>query len=435
MLRVFLCLLILALLAVPAVPESTAGDNGEEVPIDVTAPGQRLLRTVVAKPLSDGKEEPACAKELGDLLSFDLSFAGPFEPAADPQQVRRRGIAPGLFDFAPLEAAAVDFLVLSGYTVAGSTLTVELRLYHVPSRSLKVAKRFTATVKELRQIGHLFSDEILLAVTGKRGPFSGGITLVTRKGGAKELALMDYDGHNMRPLTGNGSLNLHPDCAAGGAEIVYTSYKNGGPDLYRREIYQGSEARLTRSAGGNITPAFSPDGRRIAFSSSRDGNAEIYLMNRDGTGLRRLTSNRAIDVSPCWSPDGREIAFVSDRLGKPQIFIMGADGQNVRRLTTSGPYNVNPSWSPLGDRIVYSGQVEGTFQLFSIMPDGRDNVRLTAVGRNENPRWSPDGRFVVFNSSRAGGDGIYLMRADGSAQIRVSSGAGSDAEPVWAAAR
>ena len=64
------------------------------------------------------------------------------------------------------------------------------------------------------------------------------------------------------------------------------------------------------------------DGRWLAdivFTSSREGNPELYIINRDGSGLRRLTNHPAIDTSPTWSPTGTQIAFTSDRAGQPQL--------------------------------------------------------------------------------------------------------------------
>ena len=49
-------------------------------------------------------------------------------------------------------------------------------------------------------------------------------------------------------------------------------------------------------------PAWSPDGAQIDFSSFRDGNSEVYVMNADGSGQTRLTTNGLGDQHPAWSP-------------------------------------------------------------------------------------------------------------------------------------
>ncbi|GFO53028.1 protein TolB [Geomonas sp. Red276] len=383
--------------------------------LDIAAPVSGKPQLVLAPSTTlSGPASPEVAKELSELFSLDLGLAGLFDVTTAGQA------APG----APL-------LLKSAYAVDGNSLVIECRLLdQVLNREL-TAKRYSGSIKELRRMGHAFSDEVLRALTGEKGPFTGKIAYVTKVSGNKEIFVMDYDGFHPQRLTNNGSININPDFSPSGREIVYTSYKKGNPDLYRREIYTGAEARISARPGINAQGTYSPDGSKIAEVMSKDGNAEIYLISRDGKELARLTRNPAIDVSPAWSPDGKKLVFVSDRLGKPQLFIMDSDGGNVRRLTTEGAYNVTPRWSPKGDRIAYARQVPGGFQIYAINPDGTQDTELTTSGSNEHPRWSPDGRFIVFSSTRDGGEAIYLMRADGSGQTRISRGRGPDSHPTW----
>lgn len=402
--------------------------------LEVTAHGnkQTPLAIAAAKSLGGG-ENAEIAGEIGDVLKFDLNLAGPFTIMTGSLNEGSSGIRPGEFDFAPWRAMGAAYLIKSGYTIAGDTITLELRLYDVLKGNSLAAKRYTGKRKDLRKMVHAFSDETMFVATGEKGPFTGKIAFVSPVSGNKEIFIMDYDGHKAQRITKNGAITINPDFSPNGREITYTSYKKGNPDLYRRELSTGAEARISARQGVNVTGAWSPDGNKIALTMSKDGNSEIYLLNKDGKQSARLTHNSAIDISPSWSPDGSHIAFVSDRLGSPQIFIMDSDGSNVRRLTYSGKYNVSPSWSPKGDRILYCRQQPGGFQVYAISPDGSGNTQLTAEGRNEYPRWSPDGRFITFSSNRDGRDAIYVMRADGTGQIKVSRDGRADSQPVWSA--
>lgn len=413
------------------VPSFLAAQQGY---LEVTAPGNRLLQLAVASPQPlAGNPDSAVATELAGIFRFDMTLAGPFTVQESAVSEAKTGVRPGDFDFAPWKALGTDILVKSGYTVSGKTLVLECRLYDVARGTELTAKRYTGDLKDVRRMAHTFSDEIMRAVTGQKGPFSGKIACVSTATGNKEIYLMDYDGFNMQRLTGNRSINLNPDFSPSGKEIVYTSYKGGNPDLYRRELFTGTEARISARRGINISGAWAPDGTRIALAMSKDGHSQLYLISKEGKLLSRLTTSPAIDVSPAWSPDGAHIAFVSDRLGKPQVFVMDADGKSVRRLTTSGSYNVSPRWSPKGDRIVYCRQQANGFQIFAINPDGSGDTQLTSEGSNEHPRWSPDGRFITFSSKRGGREAIYVMRADGSGQTKVSRGKGGDSQPTWTA--
>ncbi len=377
-----------------------------------------------------GEQDPKIAETVADILKFDLSLAGPFSIIAGTTSAGTGGIRPGEFDYAPWKTLGAVYLIKSGYTVSGGKTTLELRLYDVSQGKELAAKLYTGNGKQLRWMAHAFSDEVMFSVTGEKGPFTGKIVYVSKATGNKEICLMDYDGYNVRRITGNGSINLDPDISPDGNEILFTSYKKGNPDLFVASVSGGAEACISAHRGLNFTGTWSPDGNRIALSMSKNGNPEIYLITNTGKQIAKLTDSDSINISPTWSPDGSKIAFVSDRLGNPQIFIMNSDGSGVHRLTYSGNYNVNPSWSPKGDRILYSRQQAG-FQIYSISPDGSGDTQLTTEGRNENPHWSPDGRFITFSSNRDGREAIFVMRADGSSQIKVSRGKEGDTQPVW----
>ena len=395
----------------------------------VTPSGNQQLQLHIAPSVVlGGGINAEMAREMGNILNFDMTLAG--FSVASPPVAETTGIRPGEFNFSPWRAAGADLLVKMGDQITGDSVSFECRLFDVARERELTAKRYSGKRQDLRKIVHTFSDDILQAVTGERGPFTGKIVFVSKSTGNKEICLMDYDGYNVLRLTKNGSINLNPEFSPSGREIIFTSYKKRNPDLYRRELYTGAEARISASSGINITAAYAPDGNRIALAKSKDGHSQIYLISKEGKDLARLTHTNAIDVSPAWSPDGARIAFVSDRLGSPQVFVMNADGSGAHRLTTSGSYNVSPRWSPKGDKILYCRQ-EGGFQIYSINPDGTGDARLTAEGNNEHPRWSPDGRFITFSSKRGGAESIYIMRSDGTGQTRVSRGKAEESHPSW----
>lgn len=422
--RVILLLVLLAGFSLSARADDTV--------IDITASGnhQPALAIPPAQPL-EGAGRPEVAKTVAEILSFDMKMTGIFN-VMEGEVERGKGIRPGEFDFSLWRTAGASLLVKTGYLAPGpDRLTLEFRLYDVATERMITARRLTGPPGELRRIVHTFADEILRALTGEGGPFTGKIAFVSKRSGNKEIYLMDWDGSNVQKITANGSINLNPEFFPSGKQLIYTSYKKRNPDLYRREIASGAEARISARPGINVTGAVAPSGDRIALAMSKDGNSEIYLIDTSGKELARLTRDPGIDVSPAWSPDGKKIAFVSDRYGKPQVFVMDANGSGVHRLTTSGPYNVGPRWSPKGDLIAYAAREGGSFQIHVIRPDGGGDTRLTSEGNNEHPRWSPDGRFIVFSSTRGGKEGIYVMRSDGSGQTRISKPPAGDSHPVW----
>lgn len=368
---------------------------------EVAAHGNKQPTLAITQPRClGGKQEAHVAREIEEVLKFDLSLAGSVKIIPGSSKENAGGIRPGELDFAPWRTIGADLLLKTGYVIDGEEVMVEFRLYDVHGEKQLQSWVYTGKRKFLRKMAHAFADEIMQAVSGEEGPFTDQIVFVSARTGNKEVYIMDYDGNNERRVTRNGSINLNPSFSPDGREIIYTSYKKGNPDLYRKNIFTGVETRISSRTGLNVTGAWSPHGGKIALAMCKDGDSQIYLINRNGKELDRLTNDDAIDISPSWSPNGSQIAFVSDRDGTPQVFIMNANGSNVRKLTTSGSYNVGPSWSPKGDRILYCRRQSNgfDFQIHAINPDGTGDIQLTSEGRNEYPHWSADGRFVTFTS-------------------------------------
>ena len=190
----------------------------------------------------------------------------------------------------------------------------------------------------------------------------------------------------------------------------------------------------------DMWPAWSPDGRRIVFSSTRDGDPEVYVMNADGSEPRRLTDMPGRDAHPSWSPDGRTIAFQSPRLeGHTRIFLMNEDGSNQRPLTRNKGFCGVPAWSPDGKRILFqcSDDVTRTksgspWQLFVVDVTGGDPKRLLQSSANDQvPNWSPDGRKIIFYSDRSGIDQLYELQADGGEPRQLTRGASASRVGSW----
>lgn len=426
---------IIRLLCGLALVCSLAGLASSATYIEVTAPGNRLLKLAIVPPQPLGTSiKPELANEMAEVQVFDLTMSGLFTAERRDAAPLHQRLGLSVIDYIPWLSAGYDLLIRGEYELRGEELTVEFRLFDVLNKRPLLVKRYLGSHKDLRRFSHAFSDEVLATLAGERGAFTSRILFVSTQPGNKEIFAMDWDGHNVQQITNSGAITISPDISPDGREIIFTSYKRGNPDLYKRALSSSVDVPISTRPGVNITGAWSPDGSKIAVGLSKDGNTELYLVNRDGSSPVRLTVTHSANLSPSWSPDGSKIAFVSDRLGKPQIFIMDADGGNLRRLTTNGGNNFNPAWSPKGDKIAYTHQ-SGGFQIYLINVDGSGATQLTNDGSNERPRWSPDGRLIAFSSKRGGAEAIYVMRADGSGQTKVSRTKGNNIHPIWSPRR
>ena len=298
----------------------------------------------------------------------------------------------------------------------GQNIEVDMRFYEVAKGSTAVvSKSYRGKRGALRNFMHDFANEILRALTGKRGAFGTRLTFARRKGpGKKDVYVSSFDGKGVRRVSKGEGVSMLPSFGPGG--IWFSRLTEMGMFITHSNA---SDKHIIDGDGLNMGPSVC--GNKIYFTSTRDGNSEIYSANTDGTKVKRLTRNRAIDVSPACGPGGR-IAFVSTRHGSPQIFVMNSSGGGVRRATFRGSHNQTPAWCPDPENpvLAFTGRGSGGMDIFTVNIQTQEYTRLTqGQGSNKDPAFSPDCRMVAFYSSRGG---IYVSNPEGMNQNLVVKG-------------
>jgi TolB protein len=399
------------------------------------APAQDVIITSEQKGtevLALGQIDFVCAKgnpksltlTPGEVLGSDLDFSGRFRIVRAPTLTPA---AKALF----AQEGALAYL-RGEYTLEADRYALLAELVDLETGEIILRKKFTGPRGQIRRAAHQFADEMVYQLFGEKGFAQTRIAYVNRRGGAKEIWVMDYDGAEPAAVTRNGSINLGPLFAGARDRLLFTSYMHGTPQFYFTDPDRSAPQPAFSSRGMNSAPAYNRNDKEIAFASTMDGNSEIYRRAAGGGGrAERLTFSWSIETSPSWAPNGQEIVFVSDRSGKPMLYIMDRDGSNTRRITYDFAYCGSPTWSPKGDRIAFSAMDDGNnFSIYTIAPDGTDAVRVASGGSNESPAWSPDGRYLAFSSTRTGQAEIYAIRADGM-DLRRLTWSGGNTMPSW----
>jgi TolB protein len=257
----------------------------------------------------------------------------------------------------------------------------------------------------------------------------------SRRGAAKEIYLMDYDGFDQRAFTHNGSTNLFPTWAPDNSKIAFISSRTGKWEINIHSIIDGSRLPFPMFNTFASTPAIAPDGNQLAFSlRTPRGDSDIFVSRIDGSDRRNVTNNPGIDTSPTWSPSGKQVSFVSSREGAGgQIYLCDTDGANLRRIVKEGGVADSPSWSPDGRWIAFhwKPRLAENFDIYvAEVSSGRVFQLTSENGSNESPSWAPDSRHIVFQSNRNGSSQIFIMLADGS-ELRAVTSQGSNTSPSW----
>jgi len=356
-----------------------------------------------------------------EIIANNFDFCGKFNV-----------VKSAVFDSALFVENDVGLYVDGEYTIEGNNITIICNLRDVDTRSLIIGKRYYGEIRNIRNMMHRYSNEVVEVLFGDRGFFETRILYVRRGGGKQEISIMDFDGFNRTHITNNNVVNVFPAFASK-TTILWSSYLRGKPDIYRASITGNTTPQMFISGRTLlVAPDVSPIDGTVAYASSQAGTLDIYTCNPDGSNVRRLTFNNSINTSPNWSPNGYQIAFTSDRAGGPQIYIMDAYGSNQRRITFEGRYNDNPVWSPRGDKIAYASMAQGyRFNIWTVSPDGSGAKQITDMpGSSEFPTWSPDGSLIAFVNTQGGRSDLYVIRPDGTRLRRVTT-TGDIRMPRW----
>ena len=259
--------------------------------------------------------------------------------------------------------------------------------------------------------------------------------------------LFESESGTIRELASHPALDYDPVFSPDGRWLVFTSEREGNPDLWALDLVAESDPiRVTYGPAMQDAAAFSPDGGSLAFVDTREGNAEIFVMpfrpedpKAAFQEARNLTRSPRGDFRPAFSPDGHRIAFCSDRdspfrveYGDPEsarrrglpeqapwrvggdIYVMDSDGSNVTRLTNADGWDGSPAWSPDGDAIYFYSEREGLPRIWRMTPDGEDQESVSDRG-GLAPSIVADGKiaFVAPASPTSSSWRAYLAAMDG----------------------
>jgi Tol biopolymer transport system component len=211
-----------------------------------------------------------------------------------------------------------------------------------------------------------------------------------------------------------------PDRSKGYVWKLYDEF-----DIFSADADGSNLEQLTSATGYDAEATVSPKEDKIVFTSTRDGDPEIYVMNIDGNNQTRLTFQKGYDGGAFFSHDGSKIVFRASRpksekeladyndlvnsgLVRPtalEIYVMNSDGTDIKQVTNSGKASFAPFFHPDGRRIIFASNINSKsgreFDLYVINIDGTGLEQITFNPTFDGfPMFTSDGKQLVFASNR-----------------------------------
>jgi Tol biopolymer transport system component len=145
----------------------------------------------------------------------------------------------------------------------------------------------------------------------------------------RDLHRTDLFGANDRALTTGQPLSF-PDQFSASPDDSTIAYLLPGRDIWLMNGDGSNQRALVTGAGDdcfgttneNPSQVWTPDGQTLVFTSERNGNPDVFRINADGTGLAAVVTGDSVDCDGVLSPDATKLAFVSRRTGNEDIWVM-----------------------------------------------------------------------------------------------------------------
>jgi Tol biopolymer transport system component len=201
--------------------------------------------------------------------------------------------------------------------------------------------------------------------------------------------------------------------------LVYSSDRNGTPDLWYLDLPSGATRRLSDFAGEEVTPAPRPGAPGLAYveRTGTTGGRLVLLPDTAATPIARyyLTPDSLPASEPDWDPTGTQLCFTApDGAGVPHIWRLSLSDTLAVQLTTGPGADRSPRWSPDGTRILFVSDRNGLPGLWTVSPEG-EGTELTAWAYDRlgaaplHPAWSPDGTRILLSSDRSGVRELWIL--------------------------
>lgn len=372
------------------------------------------LFCLTSQGLRAAENVPTITISKGDQINLAIAPLGGGEGAAATKVVQSDLTLSGYFKIGGAD---------SSYTVRGTATGGSLQGQVVDHSGGTVLSK-TYSSGNIKGTAHQFANDIIETLTGQKGIAGTRIAFIATRSGKKEVYVADCDGSNVRQLTHDNTISVHPSLSPNGERIAYTGYQSGYADVYMIDISNGARNRIVNFPGTNSGASFSPDSGRIALTISKDGNPELYTVGANGGGAHRLTHTRGVESAPTWSPDGSEIIYsFAEAGGGAQLYRISSSGGTGQRLSTGYGNCTEPNWSPDGKKLAFNVR-SGDFQIVVLDLAG-GSARILASG--ENPIWGADSRHLIFTQ----GDALYMLDTVNSRKNKILDGLGKITEPSW----
>ena len=170
-------------------------------------------------------------------------------------------------------------------------------------------------------------------------------------------------------------------------------------DVWIYDFTRTTLSPLTTDPANDYSPLWTLDGQRIVFTSRRNGYPELWWRAADGTGSDERFLTRAKNLTDLrangWSPDRKHLLF-TEASSTSTIGQIAIERPSDATVLVNG--DTPSALSPDGRSMAYQSLVAGRWEIFVERYPELGGRQQISTGGGARPLWSRDGRELFFVS-------------------------------------
>ncbi len=249
---------------------------------------------------------------------------------------------------------------------------------------------------------------------------------------------LEFSGEPVRVMDGIPVIGFGraPFSVSATGVLAYWPYAVGTPSVLQWFDRGGRASAAVDTPAQYIGFAISPDGRQLALSrTGKDGGADLWLRDLARGTEERMTFDGAA-FTPQWSPDGMRLAFSGPgEKPPPKLFVknIGDQGPAVRLASSTTVPDLASGWGGDGRSIVSvrANPASGSDLWVHYPEDGVGEPLPFNTRFNESlAKVSPDNHWITYVTDEAGRDEVWVASFP-AGEIRRQLSIGGGTSPQW----
>jgi eukaryotic-like serine/threonine-protein kinase len=237
------------------------------------------------------------------------------------------------------------------------------------------------------------------------------------------FAILDPARGTLTPFTAPDTTSTSPVWSPDDRRVVYSLLRDGGYDLYIREVRPGgSEQLLLHTDGMKAAQSWSRDGKVILFNAtSPRTRLDLWAIEAGpGAAPRVFAGGDADECCGRFSPDGRWVAYVSNESGRPEVFVKPFDHE-AEPVRVSKDGGGGPEWHGGGRELYFLNPENRLMGAAVTVSDDRFTAGTPVPLFAVNSRLKPGVRLRVSEGSPFSVVGDRFLVTEEEADARAST--------------